>query len=108
MGIASDLERLQTLHQSGALSDAEFARAKEKLLAEERSAASDIDPSFEKLNQFRRSRQDRWLGGVCGGLASLSGLASWIWRLLFVMFTFYFGVGLIFYLLAWIFVPEEM
>jgi phage shock protein PspC (stress-responsive transcriptional regulator) len=107
MSIADDLERLQQLHQSGALSDAEFARAKEKLLASGVHPESGLDPSLQKLNQFRRSKQDQWLGGVCGGLARLTGMESWIWRLCFVLFSFYFGVGLIIYLLAWIFVPEE-
>jgi phage shock protein PspC (stress-responsive transcriptional regulator) len=107
MSITDDLERLQQLHQSGVLSDAEFARAKEKLLANEACGGAGLEPSLQKLNQFRRSKQDQWLGGVCGGLARLTGMESWIWRLCFVLFSFYFGVGLIIYLLAWIFVPEE-
>jgi phage shock protein C len=60
-----------------------------------------------QINQIRRSKSDRWFGGVCGGLTKSTGLESWIWRLVFVLFTFCFGGGLLFYLLAWILVPLE-
>lgn len=67
MSIADDLERLQHLRQAGALSETEFQQAKEKLLAEDRYSGG--DSSLEHINLYRRSTQDRWLGGVCGGLA---------------------------------------
>ena len=60
-----------------------------------------------EIGRLRRTRVDRWLGGVCGGLGRVSGMESWIWRLVFAVFTFFFGVGLLIYLLMWIFVPEE-
>ena len=117
MNIADDIKRLHELHQSGALTDAEFAQAKAKLLSSVGSGASaqnansnsfsGIDDSLNQLNRFRRSNTDRWLGGICGGLGKFTGLESWIWRLLFVFFTCYFGAGLVAYVLAWIFVPEE-
>jgi phage shock protein PspC (stress-responsive transcriptional regulator) len=44
---------------------------------------------------------------VCGGLAQASGMAPWLWRLAFVLITFFGGVGLLVYLLFWIFVPAE-
>ena len=46
-------------------------------------------------------------GGVCGGLGQASGMESWIWRLVFVLFTLTFGFGVVIYLLLWIFVPDE-
>ncbi|MDY7537943.1 PspC domain-containing protein [Undibacterium sp. RTI2.1] len=110
MNFADEIKRLHELHQSGALTDAEFAQAKAKLLASNESAEqswSGTDQTINQLNQFRRSRKDQWLGGICGGLGKLTGVESWIWRLLFVMFTFYFGSGLVAYILAWIFIPEE-
>jgi phage shock protein PspC (stress-responsive transcriptional regulator) len=55
---------------------------------------------------LRRSQTDRWLGGVCG-LARITGVDSWIWRLLFVLFVLTFGFGLAIYILLWIFVPED-
>ena len=118
MTIADEIKRLHELHQSGALTDAEFAQAKAKLLASigsnnasfnrfDSRSSSGLDNSLSELNRFRRSKSDQWLGGVCGGLGKFTGLESWIWRLLFVLFTLYFGFGLFAYILAWIFVPEE-
>ncbi|MFZ6813243.1 PspC domain-containing protein [Undibacterium sp. Rencai35W] len=123
MNLADEIKRLHELHQSGALTDAEFSQAKAKLL-ENLNAANgtnasagagssgnnfftDTDKAYIPLNQFRRSKSDQWLGGICGGLGKFTGLESWIWRLVFVLFSFYFGSGLVAYLLAWIFVPEE-
>ncbi|MFZ6748316.1 PspC domain-containing protein [Undibacterium sp. Ren11W] len=111
MNLADEIKRLHELHQSGALTDAEFAQAKSKLLQDAPSSDTqnlvDSDNSLNQLNRFRRSKSDQWLGGICGGLGKLTGLESWVWRLLFVTFSFYFGFGLVAYILAWIFVPEE-
>jgi phage shock protein C len=111
MNLADEIKRLHELHQSGALTDAEFAQAKTKLLQDAPSSATpnfvEGDNSLNQLNRFRRSKNDQWLGGICGGLGKLTGLESWVWRLLFVTFSFYFGFGLVAYILAWIFVPEE-
>ena len=57
---------------------------------------------------FRRSKTDRMLGGVCGGLAKISDVESWVWRVLFVIMTVFFGISILAYLLVWIFAPEEM
>ena len=110
MNIADEIQRLHELHQSGALTDAEFAQAKAKLLGSQASGNQDqtMDETLNQLNKFRRSKSDQWLGGLCGGLGKFTGLESWVWRLLFVLFTFYFGFGLLAYVLAWIFVPEEV
>lgn len=114
MNIADEIKRLHELHQSGALTDAEFAQAKEKLLASlnanpagvSQTGANGENP-FAHLNQLRRSKTDQWIGGVCGGLGKFTGMETWIWRLMFVLFVVCFGFGVIAYLLAWIFIPEE-
>jgi len=111
--IADEIKRLHELHQAGALTDAEFEQAKARVLS---GAASTVnlnktasaDGSFaSELGTLRRSRTDRWLGGVCGGLARVSGVDAWIWRLVFTVFAITFGFGFVIYLLLWIFVPEE-
>ncbi|TFW20031.1 PspC domain-containing protein [Duganella callida] len=102
MSVSEEIKRLHELHQAGALSDDEFAAAKARLLNGDLPGAGSGD-----ISRLRRSRTDRWLGGVCGGLAQISGVESWIWRLLFVMFVITFGFGLAIYILLWIFVPEE-
>ena len=109
MNVSDEIKRLHELHQAGALTGAEFELAKANVL----SGAVNLDkPSgsgdfASEIGALRRSRSDRWLGGVCGGLGKASGMESWIWRLVFVLFTVTFGFSLLIYLLMWIFVPEE-
>jgi len=109
MHVSEEIKRLHELHQAGALSDAEFAQAKARLLAAgDGPAAPTGSPDLvNEFNRFRRARGDRWLGGICGGLGKLSGMEAWIWRLVFVLFTVSFGFGLVIYILLWIFVPDE-
>ena len=110
--IADEIKRLHELHQAGALTDAEFEQAKARVLSGastvnlNKGAAADGSLASE-FNALRRSRTDRWLGGVCGGLARVSGVDTWIWRLVFTVFAITFGFGFVIYLLLWIFVPEE-
>jgi phage shock protein C len=105
MGIANDLERLAELHRSGALSDAEFVSAKAHALAG--TPCLDSNAVVSWLHALRRSRTDRWLGGVCGGLAPRTGLPSWLCRLIFASLVLCGGTGLMIYLLLWILVPKE-
>lgn len=104
MSIAEELTRLEELRQRGTLSDSEFAQAKAKLLAGETAPPA---APIAAINAFRRSRSDRWIGGVCGGLGKTTGLESWIWRLIFVLLTAAGGISVLTYLALWIFVPEE-
>jgi phage shock protein C len=104
MSLSEELGRLGALHERGVLSDEEFARAKARVLG----GAPDVTaPALLALNALRRSRQDRWLGGVCGGIARATGVESWIWRLLFVVLALFAGTGVLAYLLMWILVPAE-
>jgi phage shock protein PspC (stress-responsive transcriptional regulator) len=110
--IADEIKRLHELHQAGALNDAEFEQAKAKVLSAANvslnKGCTASDGSFAaELNALRRSRTDRWISGVCGGLALASGVDAWVWRLVFTLFTLTFGFGAVVYLLLWIFVPEE-
>ena len=104
MALIDDLERLGALHAQGRLSDDEYARAKARLLEH---GGSEPPAAVSAVNRLRRSVSDRWIGGVCGGLASITGIDSWIWRLAFVVLGFFGGTGVLLYLLLWIFVPDE-
>ena len=103
MSIAEELERLQSLRDRGAISEQEFARAKAQVL----DGQPPHDPSRSFLHQLKRSRSDRFIGGVCGGLGSHTDLPSWAWRVIFCLTLLYFGAGLLIYILLWIFLPEE-
>ncbi|WAC74666.1 PspC domain-containing protein [Roseateles sp. SL47] len=109
MSASEELQRLADLHQRGVLSDEEFAQAKSRVLGSIGGAASAAAPApaVSSLNAFHRSRDDRWLGGVCGGIARMSGLAAWFWRIVFVLLVGCAGGGFLLYLLLWIFVPLE-
>jgi phage shock protein PspC (stress-responsive transcriptional regulator) len=105
MGIANDLERLAELHKSGAISDAEFARAKARALGETPEAAKNAVTHW--LHALRRSRTDSWLGGVCGGLAPATGLPAWLLRLVVALLAVCGGTGLLLYVLLWILLPRD-
>jgi phage shock protein C len=109
MNISDEIKRLHDLHQAGALSAAEYEQAKAKVLASQVSLDKPSlgDDFVSEMSRLRRSRTDRWVGGVCGGLARVSGVESWIWRLVFVLCVLFAGFGALIYLLMWIFVPEE-
>jgi phage shock protein PspC (stress-responsive transcriptional regulator) len=55
--------------------------------------------------QLRRSRTDKIIGGVSGGLAEYSGIDALLWRVGFVALTLAGGTGIIVYLLLWLLMP---
>ncbi len=59
-------------------------------------------------HQLRRSRSDRMIAGVCGGLGQFFGLSSFWFRLAFLIALIPGGVpGLLLYLIIWVIVPSE-
>jgi phage shock protein C len=60
-----------------------------------------------KTRRLYRSRSDRQLAGVCGGLARYSNADATLIRVLFVVLALLGGPGLVIYLLMWILVPQE-
>lgn len=103
MSIADEIRKLVELRDAGHIDAAEFERAKARLLNGE-SFLTEVNGMAKRL---RRSQRDRWIGGVCGGLATYTGTESWIWRLLFAISVLFAGFGILPYLLLWIFVPQE-
>ena len=58
--------------------------------------------------KLTRSRQDRKLLGVCGGLAAFFGIDAPLIRLIWALGTlFSVGLGLVAYLVAALIIPEE-
>lgn len=57
---------------------------------------------------LRRSRHDRWIAGICGGLGDFFGLSTFWFRLLFFILLLPGGLpGLVPYLILWLVVPLE-
>lgn len=54
-----------------------------------------------------RSRKDKMLGGVSGGLADYFDIDPTLVRVLFVLSLIFGGMGFIAYVILWIIVPEE-
>jgi phage shock protein C len=102
MALADELDKLHQLLDKGALSAAEFERAKARLLD-----ASPGPGAGLAINRLRLSATDKWIAGVCGGIARLTGVESWIWRMLFVLGLVFGGFTVFVYIVLWIFVPRE-
>ncbi len=66
-----------------------------------------VDPRPATSRRLTRSREDRVLGGVCGGLARYLDTDAALIRLAAVVLALVAGTGLLAYLLAWIMLPEE-
>ena len=57
-------------------------------------------------NKLRRSRRNRVIGGVCGGLGEFFGISAFWFRLAFLIALIPGGVpGLLIYFLCWIIIP---
>jgi phage shock protein C len=105
MTLSDELNKLAELRARGTLTEEEFTRAKGRLLNGE--DARSTEPFASAVNALRRSRSDRTIAGVCGGIARVTGMESWAWRLIFVALLLWGGAGLPVYVLLWIFVPSE-
>jgi phage shock protein C len=58
--------------------------------------------------KLRRSRSNRWIGGICGGLGEFFGLSAFWFRLLFFILLLPGGLpGLVPYLILWLVIPME-
>ncbi len=60
-----------------------------------------------ETRRLYRSRTNRKLAGVCGGLAQYFNTDPTLIRVLFVVLAVLGGPGLLIYLVLWIVVPEE-
>ena len=54
-----------------------------------------------------RSRQNRMLGGICGGIGEYLNVNPTVVRLLWVLFTFVGASGLLAYLICLVIIPEN-
>jgi phage shock protein C len=59
----------------------------------------------EQTKHLYRSRDERWLAGVCGGIGNYFDIDPTVVRVLFVLAFFVFGGGLWVYLILWLIIP---
>ncbi len=62
------------------------------------------DPPVRRLY---RSRRERKIAGVCGGLAEYLGIDPIIPRILWVVLALGAGIGILAYLVCWLAIPQE-
>lgn len=62
------------------------------------------DDMKEKLY---RSRKQKVIAGVAGGIANYFNIDPVIIRVLFIMFTVFHGSGVLIYFILWVAIPEE-
>ena len=55
--------------------------------------------------RLTRSRTERWIGGVCGGIGNYFNLDPTIIRVVFVLAALILGGGLLIYLILWLIIP---
>jgi phage shock protein C len=68
---------------------------------------SDPGASADRPRLLRRSRDDRVIGGVCGGLGRYLGVDPVLLRIAMVILAIAGGGGILIYLVAWVLIPRE-
>ena len=63
-------------------------------------------PGLDRQRRLYRSRREKIIGGVCGGIAEYSEIDLTLVRVLMALFII-FGVGLMVYIVMWIIIPLE-
>lgn len=73
------------------------------------NAASDQASTNSRIrpNHLSRSKKEKMIGGVCGGLASYFNIDPTIIRIAIILITLAWGAGLVVYLLLWAVLPES-
>ncbi len=81
----------------------EFGEPRRRPETQAQPAAAPTEPSSQRLV---RSREDRIIGGVCGGVAERYQLDPALIRVLTVVLTIFTGVALLVYVVLWIILPS--
>ena len=68
---------------------------------------NDTPPAAPPRRRLQRSRSDRVVAGVCGGLGDYFDIDPVIFRIAFVVLAFVGGAGFLLYPAAWLLLPEE-
>jgi phage shock protein C len=62
---------------------------------------------MDTTRKLYRSKANRQIAGVCGGLAEFFNVDTTLVRVLFVVLAVLGGSGLVLYVAMWIIVPEQ-
>jgi phage shock protein PspC (stress-responsive transcriptional regulator) len=59
------------------------------------------------MKKLYRSKRNKIIVGVCGGIGEYLGVDPTLVRLLWLLLSLLHGIGIIGYAIAWIIIPEE-
>lgn len=59
------------------------------------------------LKRLYRSRNEKIIAGVCGGVAEYFNIDPVIVRIIWVVISLMWGFGILAYLIAWIIIPKK-
>jgi phage shock protein C len=82
----------------------EQSMSEQSMFDQQPPAAHQADAPIQRV---RRSRQDRVIGGVCGGLGQYLRVDPVLLRIAAVALALSGGLGILAYIIAWIVIPEE-
>src|SRR5262245_17262584 len=78
--------------------------ARRQLATSDSPAAGGI---LKDMTRLTRSKDDRVIGGVAGGVARRLGISPTLVRLAWVVSVFFGGFGVLAYVILWVVVPED-
>lgn len=61
----------------------------------------------QQTKRLMRSRNDRMIAGVCGGLGEYFGIDPTLFRIAFALSLFVGGSGFVLYIVLWLVMPER-
>lgn len=76
-------------------------------IPETRTTTDQKTQASTRPKRFYRSREDRWLAGVCGGLGEYFDIDPVLIRIGFIFIMLVYGMGIILYIVLAIFVKEN-
>jgi phage shock protein C len=59
------------------------------------------------MKKLYRSRKNRVVAGVCGGIGEYFDIDPTLVRLIWIILSLGYGAGIVAYLIAWIIMPER-
>lgn len=60
---------------------------------------------WDSVRNLKKSTTDKKIAGVCGGFGEHTPVPAWVWRALFLILAFVWGIGLVAYIVLWICMP---
>ena len=59
------------------------------------------------MKKLYRSRSDKMVAGICGGLEDYTGVDATVWRIIFFIIALPGGLSILIYFVLWLLIPLE-